>query len=493
MTDKQRTYLSITLTAVFFFMLSLGFIYLSVFREICFNFNEHGDMGYFHQLFYVLSEAKYKILSLAPHAINNPHITPHLFPMLYLILPFYMLIPSIQTIFAAQFLIIISGSIAVYGICRFFESNIKTSIVLSLCYIFNPYTVSFIFNDFRFLQMGLPFILFAYLFYLQEKTKPFIIAFILACLCREEMAFVFPFFPLLIPKTDQKQKKMQIFLPAFLSFFWYIVVYRLLYTEAMSAEYTISPYLTRKWLTDPTNHIQFLKETFNVFKLCFFKLQVFFILFSLRKPASLLIIYPFFFASSILDNPLKNLIHPYWFPSIHYLAVPFAFIFIGFIIFINTNKKTYKSFLLFLILTYSIITSYKDIRFNLFLDEEVTEQEQQKIHNYIKTTITLKDNPEIILAEPFFAPILSKHPKVFLTEAISMGYPNLFKELKKTKFLLINKQKMFPDLKEAIKEHKHSTTETETYYLIEMKDYFDITPFLLEPGGHISIYNSFTE
>lgn len=492
MVQNKNIFAYIT-AALFFLGLTYIFIALSIFRSECFNFNEHGDMGYFHQLFYVLSETKYKIISFAPHAVNNPHITPHLFPMLYLILPFYILIPSIQTIFTAQFLIIISGSLAVYAICRFFKSTIKTSVTISLCYIFNPYTVSFVFNDFRFLQMGLPFILFAYLFYLQQRIKPFIIAFILACLCREEMAFVFPFFPMLVPKTDQKQKKLMIILPLFLSFFWYVVIYRFFYMEAMSSEYTISPYLTRKWLTAPENHLQFFKETLHVFKFAFFKLQVFFILFALRKPTSLLIIYPFFFAGSILDNPLKNLISPYWFPSIHYLAVPFAFIFIAFILFVVTNKKAYKSLLLGFLLIYSVITSYNDIRFNLFLDEEVTKKEQKEIIDYVETKIGTRDNPNIILAEPFFAPILSKNPKVFLTEAISMGYPDLFTELKKTKFLLINKEKMFPALKDAITKQKHFITETETYYLIEMENDLDINPFLLEPGGHISIYNSFTE
>lgn len=490
-TNESRSNIFFFTAAISVMLTLIGvFAYLAMIRFTGFKLNEHGDMGYFNQLFYTLINPDIKIMSLSPHGINNPHMAAHFFPIMYLMLPVYKIFPSIFTLFNVQITIIVSGAAAVYLILRFLNNTKTISLLVATCYIFSPYTISYMFNDFRFLQLSVPFILFSYLFYLKKKAFPFIFFSLMTLLCREELAFVFPFFPLLDIKNEDAKpsQKMWVFMPALISVIWYLGIYRLIFIKNMSDEYVVSPYLTHKWVLSIDNHIAFIKETLGVFIKDFWHIQIFFIVFALRKPATLLIIYPFFFLSSILDNPLKNLSGLHWFSSIHYTAVPFTFIFIGFMVFIGQNNKTYKNIILAVLLGYSIATSANDINFNIFKDEEISKHEEMQITAYVNNKIKNKDIPYTIIAEPFFAPILSTHPYLFLTDAISLDYPNLNEQLKKTRFILINKNKIFTSLSDKLKKHKHSITETETYYLIEIYEDFDLNPFLLNPDTHATIY-----
>lgn len=482
---KAKTLNFVIVTAIFL-SLTVIFAVLAHIRFETFKLNEHVDMGYFNQLFYILTTSDYTHISLSPHGMTNPHVTAHFFPFMYLMLPFYKILPSVQTILTIQTIVILSGAFAIYGISSFWEAKNKTALALAAFYIVNPYTVFYIFNDFRFLQMSIAFILFSYLFYLKKKMYPFLFCVFLSFSCREEIAFIYPFFPFLIPKTKEKNSYLWIFLPSLLSFFWYFFMYRLFFVKAISAENIVSPYLLRSWILNPSNHFHFIKESIKILLSEFWHFKVFFIFFILRKPSTLLIIYPFAFLSSINENPLKNFSGLHWFSSIHYTAIQFVFIFIAFTLFITKNNKPFKNILLYALLLWGAIVSFNDIRFNIFTDEEISPKENKQLINYINTE--LKEKSDVILTDSFFAPILSNYPKVFLADSIPANYPNISELLKNVKFILIYKEKLYPELKEKIKRQPHKTVETENYYLIKLNTAFDINPFLSEPDTHLSIY-----
>ncbi|MGX7109255.1 DUF2079 domain-containing protein [Facklamia miroungae] len=106
------------------------------------------DMGIFSQMFANMSKGLGPITSLERGEILS-HFAVHLSPIHYLILPIYWLLPSPQTIQAAQVLVVMSGLIPLYLILTKLKWNSKLRMVFLLLYLWMPSLTSGQFYDYH--------------------------------------------------------------------------------------------------------------------------------------------------------------------------------------------------------------------------------------------------------------------------------------------------------------------------------------------------------
>lgn len=151
------------------------------FRSPCFDF------GIFSQMFYYMKERGMPYTTCERDRLLS-HFSVHMSPVFYVLLPIYMLLPSPVTILILQVVIVISGVIPLYLLCK--VKNLSNYITIMLCVVYCtfPATIGGFFYDFHENKFLLPLIL--WLFYFIEKKDKIWIAVcaILTLLVKEDAA-----------------------------------------------------------------------------------------------------------------------------------------------------------------------------------------------------------------------------------------------------------------------------------------------------------------
>ena len=148
----------------------LTFIYvgtLVVLRFFLFK-TPNFDFGIFSQMFYYMKETGLPMTTTERNYYLS-HFAIHFSPVFYLILPIYMIFPHPVTLIVVQLLIVLSGAIPVYLMCRNRKYSCLITVGITAVFLLYPTMRSGLFYDFHENKFLTPLLL--WLLYFTENEK----------------------------------------------------------------------------------------------------------------------------------------------------------------------------------------------------------------------------------------------------------------------------------------------------------------------------------
>ncbi|MFC1668095.1 DUF2079 domain-containing protein [Chlamydiota bacterium] len=162
------------------------------------------DLGLFNQLLWNSVHGNFLISSLKG---NLSYLTDHFSPIVVVLIPFYWFFQTPVTLLIFQTVSMTVSGILVYFISKKVTNNTVCSIAwLVVFYSFLPVRMINIF-DFHPVSLSIPFLLGAFLFYLNNKKIVMILFLVLASFCKEEVALILTFFGVYVFFKNKEQKR----------------------------------------------------------------------------------------------------------------------------------------------------------------------------------------------------------------------------------------------------------------------------------------------
>ena len=161
------------------------------------------DFGIWCNMFYNMKETALAMVTCERDMLLS-HFAVHISPVYYLILPFYYLFPSPETLQIAQAVVLAAGIIPVYLLARHFKlSNPQTALVCALYAFFPIITTgcSYDLHENCFLPL---FLLFLFYFYETKKPIPMYVCAILVLSVKEDAAVYLLLFALFLLVSERK-------------------------------------------------------------------------------------------------------------------------------------------------------------------------------------------------------------------------------------------------------------------------------------------------
>jgi uncharacterized membrane protein len=140
------------------------------------------DFGLFENLFYNALHGRHGI------ALAAPYFSQHAEFLLYVLLPFYALVPRSETLFFLQSLLIVGAAVPLYLLARRWLASAWAACALVVIYVSSPAVHGPLLFDFHFLPLSAFFILWAAWFWTRRRWLAFWLAVLLALCCREDVA-----------------------------------------------------------------------------------------------------------------------------------------------------------------------------------------------------------------------------------------------------------------------------------------------------------------
>jgi len=171
--------------------LFLGFTlllsYASILRYKTYNATNF-DLGLFAQMFEFLRKTGHAWTTLERNRLIT-HFGVHCSPVYYLLLPFYMLVPRVETLLVLQAAAVGAGVFAVRAIAKeLFGNSPRLIMAACLLYLFNPTVPQGCLFDFHENKFIAVFLLWAVYFMLRRKTVPLLMFSILVLSVKEDAA-----------------------------------------------------------------------------------------------------------------------------------------------------------------------------------------------------------------------------------------------------------------------------------------------------------------
>ncbi len=177
---------------------------IGVIRYLSFN-SYNFDLGIPSQMFYYMKKTGLP-LTTCERDILLSHFAVHFSPIYYLILPFYFLFSSPITLQICSAVLIVSGIIPIYLLCK--THKLPNIVTIIICFIYSIYTPSICstYYDFHEIMFLLP--LFLWLFYYYEKNNNtlFTIFAILILFTKEDAAIYLMIFSIYMMFDNNKKK-----------------------------------------------------------------------------------------------------------------------------------------------------------------------------------------------------------------------------------------------------------------------------------------------
>ncbi len=182
------------------------------------------DFGIFSQMFYNMKETLIPATT-AERDIYLSHFAIHVSPIYYLFLPFYALFPDPITLQVCQAVMLASGVIPVYLLCKKFGLSNKATVVFAICYAFYPALSGGCFYDLHENKFLAPLLL--WLFYFIEKDKWWgVLTFsALTCFVKEDAPIYVIFAALYMMAAGKDKKKGLIMMSVALLYFAGVIYY----------------------------------------------------------------------------------------------------------------------------------------------------------------------------------------------------------------------------------------------------------------------------
>ena len=170
-----------------FVLFTLLMAYASILRYRTYNATNF-DLGLFAQMFEFLRRTGHAFTTLERNRLLT-HFGVHCSPVYYLLLPFYMIVPRIETLLVLQAAGVAAGVFAVRAIAKELFGN-SPRLIMGACllYLFNPSMPQgtlFDFHENKFLAV---FLLWAVYFMLKQKIAPLLLFSVLTLSVKEDAA-----------------------------------------------------------------------------------------------------------------------------------------------------------------------------------------------------------------------------------------------------------------------------------------------------------------
>ena len=186
------------------------------------------DMGIFVQMYDNMVDPAHNFLPVTTCERGEylSHFAVHFSPILYLLMPFCMIFEPIDVLVFAQILLVLSGILPMFLICRQLKlSNIKTTI-MSLLFLLYPIMSSGSFYDFHENAFLAPLILWTLYFSLKDKKRYTALMFLFALLTlmvKEDAAIYVAFISLYIFFSQKKYWRGAIMFAMTVAYFFFAI------------------------------------------------------------------------------------------------------------------------------------------------------------------------------------------------------------------------------------------------------------------------------
>ncbi len=172
----------IILMAVIFFICYL--MMLTVVRYLSFK-SPCYDFGIFSQAFYYMKNTFIPYTTCERGELLS-HFKVHMSPILYVLLPAYIVFPTPATLIVSQVLLLAAAVLPLYLICRHRKLSNLSTMVVCLAYILYPAVGGGLFYDFH-ENKFLPLLIFWFIYFMEKKKAvPSIIMMLLVCFVKED-------------------------------------------------------------------------------------------------------------------------------------------------------------------------------------------------------------------------------------------------------------------------------------------------------------------
>ena len=170
-----------------FLAFTLLLSYASILRYRTYNATNF-DLGLFAQMFEFLRKTGHAWTTLERNRLLT-HFGVHCSPVYYLLLPFYMLVPRIETLLVLQAAGVAAGVFAVRGIAKeLFGDSPRLIMAACLLYLFNPTMPQGCLFDFHENKFIAVFLLWAVYFMLKQRVAPLLLFSVLTLSVKEDAA-----------------------------------------------------------------------------------------------------------------------------------------------------------------------------------------------------------------------------------------------------------------------------------------------------------------
>ena len=173
--SKQKCIIFLLVTYIILFVCVAFFV--SEWKYNTFRLNWPFDLTSNSHYMWNLAHGNRSITITPSRGANGPDIfrRDHFSPISFILLPFYSLLPKTETLFFLQVFIISLGVIPAYLIAK--KNNIGTDValILSAFYILSPPIFNLAVYNFEPLCLCIPFLMFAFYFYIKKDFLNFLI------------------------------------------------------------------------------------------------------------------------------------------------------------------------------------------------------------------------------------------------------------------------------------------------------------------------------
>lgn len=200
------------------FVVFFGFLAIAKFN----NFQYNGlDLAIIHQVFHNSSVGNFFQSTIHPPTYLKDHFSP----ILFILLPLYLIKKSASTILILQIIATVVASWPIYLIAKKYFSQ-GVSLLVSCAWLFNPMVQNLMLFEFSFLPFALAFLFFAFYYFKKNIFWAFILFAVLALFVREDIALIIFMFGALA--MLEKKKKIWIFAPIILAVLYFFFSMRII-------------------------------------------------------------------------------------------------------------------------------------------------------------------------------------------------------------------------------------------------------------------------
>ena len=163
------------------------------------------DFGIFSQMFYYMKETLLPMTTCERNGLLS-HFSIHISPILYSLLPGYLIFPSPIYLQVMQSLILASGVIPLYLLSRNSRHSAKVTLAICALYLFYPALIGGAFYDIHENMFLTPLILWLFYFLERDQIKGIILFSLLTLMVKEDAALYVLFIGLYVILNNKRLK-----------------------------------------------------------------------------------------------------------------------------------------------------------------------------------------------------------------------------------------------------------------------------------------------
>lgn len=400
---------AIAVTAVLFTAFVGGF---GVFRYLTYS-SPNYDFGIFSQMFYYMKETFLPMTTLERGTYLS-HFAIHISPIYYLLLPGYLIFRNPMYLQVMQAVILASGVIPLYLLCRHYQLSNKFTICVAAAFFFFPAVSGGCYYDIHENCFLLPLLL--WFFYAAEKRKvPLFYLFGILTLFVKEDAFIYVLFACIYFIVVRKLR-LHASMMLIISVFYFGLALLLLYMQGYGAMVNrFSNFMTNKngsllevIKTVFVNPALVISESFETDKLLYMLAMLVplgFLPLFCKKPQQLILLMPFILINLMPDYSYQHSIY------FQYNFGTIAFLFYLSVMNIRRLRGRFKKFMA-LFIAIGTITGFfcTSAGFSSYFYKYFDNQETIKTIN-----MYLDDIPSdaSVIADTMFIPRLSQRDEIY--------------------------------------------------------------------------------